>query len=404
MLLTNKTIAAIMCVWWLIWLFLSQTVYNIFIIPSTEVILQFLVFLLSFVAGLFCAELLKSRSTSSLIGVNIPVGKSDFQTQYAEKILIRLNLICLLFLLWCLWVSGTTGMSFEEHFSRIRREGGGAQMLTLNKYTDAVTKVLIWPIAYTSIVISLSIRSRCFKWVVFASIVNIVLHCYLWQINYPLIHVFWIFVFFNLNNRFRSQAAGVGGVYYLLLFAIVLVQISSYRFGGDLVGGIKRYIYGYHLAGFSVYDYHYNFPQSVMHQHTYGRSMLGVIEQLLESVFRFVKIKHYSASSENADYLNELVEIGQEETFQANAFGTFLFGFYRDFNLLGIVLGGIIYGAVTFRCSSLGHKNWGAMATFYVLGSSWMMGMMVNPIEQPHFWLAIAGIYLMSIMIRVKTI
>ncbi len=385
-------------------MFLSQTAYNIFVVPSVGVVIQFLVFILSFIAGLFCSELLKSKSNSFLIGTNIPSIKNDFQTQNIEKLLICLNIICLVFLLWSLWVSGTTKISFEEHFSRIRREGGAAQVLTLNKYTDAVTKVIIWPIAYTSIVVSLSIRSRYFNRVILASIVSILIHCYLWQINYPLIHVFWIFLFFNLNNRSRSQTDGFGGVYYILLFAIFLVQISSYRFGGDLVGGIKRYIYGYHLAGFSVYDYHYNFPESVMHQHTYGRSILGVIEQLLESVFRLIKIKHYSASGENADYLNDLVEIGQEDTFQANAFGTFLFGFYRDFNLLGIVLGGTIYGAATFRCLSLGHKNWRAMAIFYVLGSSWMMGMMVNPIEQPHFWLAIVGIYLLSIIIRVKTI
>lgn len=399
---TSKVAAAVMSIWWFVWLLISQTEYNIFLSPSPQVFFQFIAFVLSFVVGSSYAYMLTLKLGLSLQNGGSGTLTASPQMSSLHSILYRVNLSCFGFLVLNLWISGAFGISFEEHFYRLRRGGELTQVLTFNKYTDAATKVIIWPIIYTSIVISLAVNSKIFDKIILISVLNIVLHCYLWQINYPFIHIFWIFLFFIISKRRLDRRKSVGKFFYVILFLVLLIQISSYRFGGDLIGGMKRYIYGYHLAGFSVYDYHYNLTQSVIHQHTFGLSSLGVFEQLFESLLRLLNIKYYAASAQNGDYLNDTVDIGIIETFQANAFGTFLFGLYRDFSLLGVLFGGFIYGAVTWRLSCLGLRDWRAMACFYVLASSWMMGMMVNPIEQPHFWLAILWIYLISFAIRIK--
>ena len=49
------------------------------------------------------------------------------------------------------------------------------------------------------------------------------------------------------------------------------------------------------------------------------------------------------------------------------------------------VVGGFAYGAFTTLALHRGARNWLYGALFLLLASSWMMGMMVNPLEQPHF-------------------
>jgi hypothetical protein len=88
------------------------------------------------------------------------------------------------------------------------------------------------------------------------------------------------------------------------------------------------------------------------------------------------------------------VDIGNG--FEGNAFGTLLFTLYRDLNLLGIFVGGVVY-AIYFCKSYLDSVNsWRARALFILLAYGLFTGMMVSPVEQGFFWFAIIFISFIS--------
>jgi oligosaccharide repeat unit polymerase len=212
--------------------------------------------------------------------------------------------------------------------------------------------------------------------------------------------LFWFFIFYILNGLAQGLPTGRKTLILLLSLIALLVAVAANRFGGDVLGGIQRYIFGYHMAGFSFYDNNFHNPTSILHDHTFGRSSLGFIEQLLEIISRRIDFGFVAASSENATFNNESIDLGASEIIEGNAFGTFLFGFYRDFSLAGIAAGGLLYGGFSTYLLARGRHSWASAAVFYVLATSWMVGMMVNPIEQTYFWFSILFIGTLSILNR----
>jgi hypothetical protein len=172
------------------------------------------------------------------------------------------------------------------------------------------------------------------------------------------------------------------------LFAILLASAAN-RFGGDVIGGLQRYVVGYHLVGFSFYDFQYQDPNSILHAHSFGRSSLGFLDQMLEAASKMVGAGYRAASFENSTFNSDAVDIGRSEVKEFNAFGTLLFSLYRDFHIVGILAGGFLYGALTTHALHRSAYSWVCGALFLILASSWMMGMMVNPLEQAYFWFAI---------------
>ncbi len=75
-----------------------------------------------------------------------------------------------------------------------------------------------------------------------------------------------------------------------------------------------------------------------------------------------------------------------------NAFGTIIFTLYRDFNFVGILLGGFLYGAVVTYARYRSHMSWWHGALFLMLAPAWMMGMMVSPLEAAYFWFVIVAL------------
>ena len=121
---------------------------------------------------------------------------------------------------------------------------------------------------------------------------------------------------------------------------------------------------------------------------------------MFQAASKLVGVSYDAASSANSTYNNEPVDVGRSDTGKINAFGTILFSLYRDFDLVGIWLGGFIYGAAVTQSLYRSTANWIAGALFLCLASSWMMGMMVSPLEQAYFWFAIVVLALVGMVNR----
>jgi oligosaccharide repeat unit polymerase len=297
-------------------------------------------------------------------------------------------------------LSGAFSDEFIEYFAKLRRDEAMGDSLTGSRLLDVTTKAIVWPASYTLTIIVLAVRTGQHRAMLALSVINILLFSYLWQVNYSLIYLFWFFVFYLLVGIARGSPLDWKALTFVVSLIALLVAVAANRFGGDVLDGIQRYVFGYHTAGFSFYDHHFHNPSSLLHEHTLGRSSLGFLEQALEIISRRIDLGFVAASSENATFNNESVDIGAVESIEGNAFGTFLFGFYRDFNLAGVAAGGLLYGGLATYLLQRGRQSWPCAAAFYVLGTSWMVGMMVNPIEQAHFWFSILFIGILSILNR----
>lgn len=386
----------IMAIWWALWLAASMTPLNIFLSPSWEIAAQFGAFVLFFVLGHAVVVLLGHPRASS-----VNLGRNEQPPPFVlRRSLHALNWACLGILLISLYLSGAFSETFLEYLIKLRSEELVGDSLTGSRLLDVSTKALVFPVSYTLTTVILAVRIGPHRWILAIAVVNILLFSYLWQVNYSLIHLFWFFVFYILLGIAHGSPPNRKTLIFVVSLVGLLVAVAANRFGGDVIGGIQRYVLGYHMAGFSFYEHHYQNPTSLLHEHSFGRSSLGFFEQFLEILSRRIDIGFVATSSENATYNNEAIDLGATEIIQGNAFGTFLFGFYRDFNVAGIALGGLLYGGFATYLLAQSRRRWASAAAFYVLGSAWMVGMMVNPIEQVHFWFSILLIGVLSTLNR----
>lgn len=390
----------LMAYWWLVWIALSLSPLNEFLAPSWATIGQFLLLVGSFVAGHLAMKRWRPFDPGAT-----PTPARGLQIRTARmRGLIAVGLFgCLVMLAVSLKMAGALDTNFVEYFARMRLQlaEGGTPTLTGVRALDVLTKILAFPLSYVAVAILLSVELNAGTGKLFVvSLVNVLCFAYLWQVNYPFIHLFWFMVFYTLLT---AQRRGVFNKRILtvatLLFAGLMMSAAN-RFGGDILGGFQRYIVGYHLIGFSFYDHQYLDPHSVLHTYSFGRSSLGFLDQVLEALLKPLSLGYRAASFENAAFNEDAVDIGAHVSMEFNAFGTILFSLYRDFHLIGIFLGGFAYGAVATLARYRSARSWRAGTLFFMLGAAWMMGMMVNPLEEVYFWFTIATIGLLSLANR----
>jgi oligosaccharide repeat unit polymerase len=379
----------LLATWWVFWLVASYTDLNEFIPPSGQTMAQYALFILSFLLGHLFIKYVNWFGLGTLTKRVRPLRSGSMRVRFA---LMSAALLCSAMLIVSLWLAGAFSSGFIEYFAKRRMNENGFEGLTGVRTLDVLTKILAFPLSYTVLLIVLAGDTRRCRLTLAICIVNLLAFAYLWQVNYPLIHLFWFLVFHWLLQARRTGVLQRRPLVILLILFSTLLVSAANRFGGDVLGGLQRYIVGYHLVGFSYYDHQYLNPNSILHSHSLGRSSLGFLDQMLEAVLKILGVGYRAASFQNAEY-NELpIDIGLDEIREFNAFGTFLFSLYRDFHVLGIVGGGFVYGAFATYALYRSEYSWLSGALFQLLAASWMMGMMVNPLEEAYFWFAIVAL------------
>lgn len=390
----------LMAYWWLLWIGISCTSLSPFLKPSFATLAQLLLLIGSFLLGHLCMKRLRPyNSQMSSIGTRgLRLG--------ATRVRWVLGLAAfgtLFMLLLSLYMAGAFEDSFVEYFARIRVAQAGADDVaeaTGSHLLDVLTKILAFPLAYTVLVTTLAVELSGLRKVFFACVASFLCYSYLWQINYAVIHLFWLLVFYALIAVQRQGRLNRRMLVVAAILCVGLVASAANRFGGDIMGGLQRYVIGYHLLGFSFYDQQYLNPESILHVPSFGRSSLGFLELVLENFLKPFSVEFQAASSANSEFTNTAIDIGANDTVYFNAFGTLVFTFYRDLNVVGIFVGGALYGAAATNARYRSHLSWRHGALFFMLASAWMMGMMVSPLEAAYFWFVIVTLCLFQIANR----
>jgi len=245
-------IMLLLILWWMLWIMVSYFELSVFPRPSLAVIAQYLMFLFFFIFGYLSVRVF-SWKQHTIVGESSSIFKSN---SFRVKFVMRfISLSCLVVLLLSLSSSGGLSTNFAEYYLMLRLYGLDSY-LTGNKYLDLITKIIIYPVTFSMIVLILSVGIKRFKSVFFVSVLNLILFAYLWQVNYPLISFFWVSIFI-LILQFKHGYSFQWKVFLMLFFLMSLLLLSSMnRFGGDLYGALKHYFFSYHVTGFSYYDFH----------------------------------------------------------------------------------------------------------------------------------------------------
>ncbi len=375
-----------MIAWWIFWLSLSiESVTGIYP-PRESTILQFSIFIVCLIVGFVFSFSLNYKKVNISLQNNITTKGFSHASNF-------ILLLILLVLLFSMYFSGFFSIKFIDYHQMVRMQGYG-DYLTGSKLLDLLVKILIYPLIVSYCLVHFSNENSKIKnYLVFPAVI---LYSLLWQVNYPVILLFWLAIFKVFIVLDKPLSKKLKPFMYIFLIGILLLLSATLRYGaGEFSQGvIEHYLINYHIIGFSFYDQQLMNTDSLLHEHTFGRSSLGFFEQILDLVIRPLGFDWSAASFENRDYNMTTTYIGDD--LQGNAFGTLLFTFYRDFSFLGIILGGLVYGFFVCKYFMMSRECWRSRAILLLLLYSWFTGMMVSPIEQGYFWFSVIFILIFS--------
>lgn len=152
--------------------------------------------------------------------------------------------------------------------------------------------------------------------------------------------------FFSINSKFILT------IFFLLVFSVSSVYFIS---EGRAIKGrskaghlIEHFVIDYHTESFHILDFELNNPKSLIYDHTYGLSTISAFERYFLLVTNRLGLTSKNSEADLiGGYLHESRNIGIDSYGQPkfyNAFATSLFVLYRDGDLLGVILGGLIFG------------------------------------------------------------
>ncbi|RCU43295.1 oligosaccharide repeat unit polymerase [Corallincola holothuriorum] len=377
-----------LCFWWVLWLTLSYSSINPIKSPSTEVTILYLISFFSIVLGYFFVI--------KFIGVRrkVEIGlQSVINNKHINNSLFRYSYISLGAIISSLYYVGAFSTSFSDYFFKVR--GGSAEALVSGSgLIDYGLKVVIYPImlAVTLLIFS-SPDGKKFKLLLVLNILFFLLFSYFFQVNYPMILLFVIIfhsqfnpcVFTSILRDFRKRS-----LIPLVLLCLLVVAAAFNRFGSHDIGGmLSHYLVSYHTLGFAFFDFYYQEDGSLLHEHSFGLSMLASFDFIFSYFVNFFGVEYIASSTQNVMNNSIPINLGRQGSVNyGNAFGTYLFTFYRDFNFVGVFLYSVLYGAilgVTNKKSMRGDRFSYSLYLYFI--SMGTIGMYVSPLDYSYFWI-----------------
>ncbi|PJZ45494.1 O-antigen polymerase [Leptospira brenneri] len=180
--------------------------------------------------------------------------------------------------------------------------------------------------------------------------------------HYLIIAVILGLVFVTYFNGFAKLRSNLLKAFVPIFILLLLTfWITLYRGSRSFLDIINMYVVTYHTESFSIFDTELKNPGSILHQYSYGLSMLGGIERywvLFLNKFGFMFV---SQTDIVGGYLHRDFNIGIDRFSNPiflNAFGSIFFTMFRDGGILGIVAFGIFFGMIlAFYSDSLKQRD-----------------------------------------------
>jgi oligosaccharide repeat unit polymerase len=377
-----------LCFWWMMWLGISYSSLNPMKAPSIEVGLLYVISLLFVVLGyfLFIKFIAIHREERTTI-------QPILSQKHVYSSLLSYSYISVLVVLCSLYYVDAFNTSFSDYFLKIR--GTGAEALVSGTgLIDYGLKVIFFPIMLSVILILFSSPDEeKFGYLLILAFVFFLLFSYFFQVNYPMILLF-VIIFYSQFNPCISSTALRGfrkkSFIPLLVLTLLVVAAAFNRFGSIDIGGmLSHYLISYHTIGFALFDFYYQKTGSLLHEHSFGLSLLGSFDFIFSYVVNFFGGEYVASTVQNVMHNSIPVNLGKQGTINyGNAFGTYLFTFYRDLNIVGVFLYSFLYGAILgiTNKKAINGDRFGYSLFLYFI-SMGTIGMYVSPLDYVYFWI-----------------
>lgn len=271
-----------------------------------------------------------------------------------------------------------------------------------NRLLSAVLVFFVFPslVSIQSIACSLRSKNKSDFYLLLATSLVSMYYAYMYQAGFP-IATFFNFsvvsaVFFDRGKNLLKKA-----FFLFLIVVFVLFYLNVRESNSSIVKNLEKYVLDYRTLGISLYSLQIDNAQSVLHIPSYGGSFLGGVGALLYKIEQGVlgtANAFFGASSENSEDNDKFFMVGYSKEGDAlyyNAFMTVLFGMYRDFREVGIVVYSFLLG---FALGFLFKKSENSLkfkCLFVFLSDVVFSGITVSPIERSYFWFSFIYIILM---------
>jgi oligosaccharide repeat unit polymerase len=392
-------IISILC-WWLFW----QLIHNLNIVDikvaSSISQINFLLFYLGLIIGYF-----------SIVYVTPPyIEPNGNNISRRLQTYTFFNIMSFLFFLIALVVivsSGAFTMPFNEYFL-LRRGLDAESIVTGSQSLDFFVKMFSFAFLLPSLIFSIVtviMKIRTFSIYDFLNVFSVITITYAFQINYTLIFfmfaVFVIYMIFNKNISKNGKRLVVISAFSLIL---LLMLSSINRYGSfDIFEIIMYYPVSYFSMSFSLYDYNISNETSIIHQHTYGLSMMGNLLIFLKYFFKFLGFgsDYFVYPSIDNVYSSSVCTYVSEYSGKCyNAFTSILFTLYRDFGTAGAPIGGGVFGSLLAYLNFKRHKSTCYQIIYIYTLVGLLLGIMVSPFELSYYLFGYFFIFLFSLRFK----
>lgn len=371
-------VVCVLSLWWLVFFTLAILQITDFRSMRDNTLILYTVF----IAFFFIGGALSAYKYSNKFLLNSKSNVFFGPCRFGKKANSIVSFALLVLLMWQFFVMLKVDFFSYTYieYNRMLRGGGDYGFITKTKFGDHFYKLVVYPCL---ILVYLVALTGCLNRVAVSFIIaNLILFTIIWQVNYPLIFV--VYTLF-LSYLFFSPSWFNKAVLPIIVLGLCLVSAAFVRYGGASWGVFEHYFVNYNLIGFHFFDAKFNDSNSVLHELSYGRSLLGAIDQYADLLFRPLGSEYLSASLQNVTDNMQQIDIGESEEKLVNAFGTMAFTSYRDFGWLGIVFVPFIYGYSLIFCYSKCAYSWRHRALYVLLCYGWMTGNSVSPFDHVYF-------------------
>lgn len=300
---------------------------------------------------------------------------------------------------------GAFGMSFKSYFLFMRGSSDGAYYNPLdtiyegNIFFSVIVKFFLYPlfICCQSIACSISDKDKSDFYIFILSLGLSVVYAYIFQSGFPLgsFFSFLLISFFLSKKKKQDRMAMIKKISLILVSIAALFYLNIRTGGNDIISNVEKYFLSYRTIGYSFYSVKLDDPGSILHEPSYGVSILGEFGRISATLLRRAGLSTPKAITANQDSmreLNDFVYIGTDtngEPQTVNAFGTMLFDMYRDLKEVGIIIISCILGFILASVYKKSYYSEPHLACFFILIHAIIAGNTMSQFARGYVWLAI---------------
>ncbi|MCW7471375.1 O-antigen polymerase [Leptospira kanakyensis] len=178
--------------------------------------------------------------------------------------------------------------------------------------------------------------------------------------HYLIIAVILVLVFLTYFNGFAKLRCNLLRASIPILLLLVLAfWITLYRGAKSFLDIFNMYVVTYHTESFSIFDKELKNFDSILHQFSFGLSMLGGIERYWVLLLNKLGFIYLSQTDIVGGYLHHDFNIGIDtfgRPILLNAYGSIFFTMYRDGGVFGVIFFATIFGFL-YSYLSVSLKN-----------------------------------------------